>query len=107
MLWENLGRELPPSRVGDEPRQVFDALSEIALVDVALPKRVGIQPRRVADPVESHHNSGAARRQDQSRRYRRLRQRHLARFLNSRRCGDHLANIEGYAVSIIVVLESR
>jgi hypothetical protein len=40
--------------LGDEPRQVFETLSEIALVDFALPTRAGtvIRKRRITQPTE-------------------------------------------------------
>jgi hypothetical protein len=40
--------------LSDEPRQVFEALSEISLVDVVLPTRAGavIRKRYISQPTE-------------------------------------------------------
>jgi len=51
---EDSSRELPRGGLGDEPRQVFEALSEIAMVDVVLPTRSGqvIRKRCISQPTE-------------------------------------------------------
>ena len=41
VLWKTLAASCRQAGLGDEPRQVFEALSEIALVDVVLPTRSG------------------------------------------------------------------
>ena len=54
VLWNTLAASCRQAGLGDEPRQVFEALSEIALVDVALPTRAGtvIRKRCVSQPTE-------------------------------------------------------
>ncbi len=54
VLWKTLAASCRQAGLGDEPRQVFDALSEIALVDVVLPTRTGtvIRRRCVSQPTE-------------------------------------------------------
>ena len=52
---EDAGSQLPASSgLGDEPRQVFEELSEITLVDVVLPTRSGVALRRrcISQPTE-------------------------------------------------------
>ncbi len=41
VLWKTLAASCREAGLGDEPRQVFEALSEIAMVDVVLPTRSG------------------------------------------------------------------
>ncbi len=50
---EDPGGELQAG-LGDEPRRVFEALSEIALVDVVLPTKSGtaIHKRCISQPTE-------------------------------------------------------
>jgi len=57
VLWKALAATCRQARLGDEPRQVFDALSEIAVVDVVLPTRTGIAIRKrcISRPTE-HQN---------------------------------------------------
>ena len=57
VLWKALGATCRQAGLGDEPRQVFDALSEIAVVDVVLPTRDGITIRKrcISRPTE-HQN---------------------------------------------------
>jgi hypothetical protein len=43
---ENLGSTMLPAGLRDEPRQVFRELSEIALVDIAVPTRDGLTLRK-------------------------------------------------------------
>ena len=54
VLWKTLAASCRQAGLGDEPRQVFEALSEIALVDVALPTRAGavIRKRCISRPTE-------------------------------------------------------
>jgi len=54
VLWKTLAARCRQAGLGDEPRQVFEALSEIALVDVALPTRAGtvIRQRCISQPTE-------------------------------------------------------
>jgi transposase len=54
VLWKTLAANCRQAGLGDEPRQVFDALSEIALVDVMLPTRAGtvIRKRCISQPTE-------------------------------------------------------
>jgi len=46
VLWKTLEAQCRQAGLGDEPRQVFRELSEIALVDVVLPTRNGIALRK-------------------------------------------------------------
>jgi hypothetical protein len=54
VLWKTLAASCQQAGLGDEPRQVFEALSEITLVDVVLPTRSGtaIRKRCVSQPTE-------------------------------------------------------
>ncbi len=54
VLWKTLAASCRQAGLGDEPRQVFEALSEIALVDVILPTRAGtvIRKRCISQPTE-------------------------------------------------------
>jgi hypothetical protein len=54
VLWKTLAGSCREAGLGDEPRQVFEALSEIALVDVVLPTRSGpaIRKRCISQPTE-------------------------------------------------------
>jgi len=54
VLWKTLAASCREAGLGDEPRQVFEALSEIALVDVVLPTRAGavIRKRCISQPTE-------------------------------------------------------
>lgn len=54
VLWKALAAICRRARLGEEPRQVFDALAEIALVDVVMPTRKGITLRKrcVSKPTE-------------------------------------------------------
>jgi transposase len=54
VLWKTLAASCRQVGLGDEPRQVFEALSEIALVDVVLPTRAGavIRKRCISRPTE-------------------------------------------------------
>jgi transposase len=54
VLWKTLAASCRQAGLGDEPRQVFEALSEIALVDVVLPTREGtlIRKRCISQPTE-------------------------------------------------------
>ena len=46
VLWKTLEAQCCQAGLGDEPRQVFRELSEIAVVDIALPTRNGITLRK-------------------------------------------------------------
>ena len=54
VLWKTLAMMCKAAGLGDEPRQVFDAISRIPMVDVVLPTRCGIEIRKrcVARPTE-------------------------------------------------------
>jgi transposase len=54
VLWKTLAASCRQAGLGDEPRQVFEALSEIAMVDVVLPTRSGpaIRKRCLGQPSE-------------------------------------------------------
>ena len=54
VLWKALAATCRQVGLGDEPRQVFEALSEIAMVDVVLPTRNGtiLRKRCVSKPTE-------------------------------------------------------
>ena len=54
VLWKTLAASCRQAGLGDEPRQVFQALSEIALVDVVLPTISGtaIRKRCISQPTE-------------------------------------------------------
>lgn len=54
VLWKTLAASCRRAGLGDEPRQVFEALSESAMVDVVLPARSGtaIRKRCVSQPTE-------------------------------------------------------
>jgi transposase len=46
VLWKTLEAQCRHAGLGDEPRQVFRELSEIALVDIAMPTRNGVTLRK-------------------------------------------------------------
>jgi hypothetical protein len=54
VLWKTLAASCRQAGLGDEPRQVFEELSEIALVDVVLPTRNGVEVRKrcISQPTE-------------------------------------------------------
>jgi len=54
VLWKTLGQMSHVAGLGDEPRKVFEELSQISLVDVTLPTRNGITIRKrcVSQPTE-------------------------------------------------------
>jgi len=54
VLWKTLGQKCQRAGLGDEPRRVFEELSEIELVDVVLPTRQGIEIRRrcITEPTD-------------------------------------------------------
>ncbi len=54
VLWKTLATSCREAGLGDEPRQVFAALSELALVDVVLPTKSGpaISRRCISQPTE-------------------------------------------------------
>ncbi len=53
VLWKTLAASCRQAGLGDEPRRVFEALSEIALVDVVLPTKSGtaIRKRCISQPT--------------------------------------------------------
>jgi transposase len=54
VLWKTLAASCRQAGLGDEPRRVFESLSEITLVDVVLPTRSGtaIRKRCISQPTE-------------------------------------------------------
>ena len=54
VLWKTLAASCLQAGLGDEPRRVFESLSEIALVDVLLPTKSGtvIRKRCISRPTE-------------------------------------------------------
>jgi transposase len=54
VLWKTLAASCRQAGLGDEPRRVFEALSEITMVDVVLPTRSGtaIRKRCISQPTE-------------------------------------------------------
>ena len=54
VLWKTLGQKCRRAGLGDEPRRVFEELSEIELVDVVLPTRQGAEIRRrcITEPTD-------------------------------------------------------
>jgi hypothetical protein len=54
VLWKTLAASCRQGGLGHEPRQVFEELSEIALVDVVLPTRQGVEIRKrcISQPTE-------------------------------------------------------
>jgi transposase len=46
VLWKTLHQMAKAGDLGDEPRQIFDELGKISLVDVVLPTRKGVEIRR-------------------------------------------------------------
>jgi transposase len=54
VLWKTLAARCHQGGLGEEPRQVFEELSEITLVDVVLPTRQGaeIRKRCISQPTE-------------------------------------------------------
>ena len=55
VLWKTLSATCHHAGLGDEPRQVFEALSEIALVDVVLHTRNGVVLRKRCISQPSEH----------------------------------------------------
>jgi len=54
VLWKTLAASCRDAGLGDEPRQVFEALPEIALADAALPARSGpvVRKRCISQPTQ-------------------------------------------------------
>ena len=54
VLWKTLAQTCRTAGLGDEPRKVFEELSKVALVEVALPTRAGVTIRKrcVSRPTE-------------------------------------------------------
>lgn len=54
VLWKTLGQKCRRAGLGDEPRRVFEELSQIELVDVVLPTRQGTEIRRrcITEPTD-------------------------------------------------------
>ena len=54
VLWKAFGQLCQRAGLGDEPRKVFDELSQIRTVDVVLPTKSGVEIRRrcVAEPTK-------------------------------------------------------
>lgn len=55
VLWKTLGRLCHQAGLGDEPRKVFQELSQIKLTDVILPTRNGKEIRLRCVETPSHH----------------------------------------------------
>jgi len=54
VLWKTLAASCRQAGLGNEPRQVFEELSEITMVDVVLPTRNGLDVRKrcISQPTE-------------------------------------------------------
>ena len=54
VLWKTLGQLCQRAGLGDEPRKVFEELSQLRTVDVVLPTKSGVEIRRrcVAEPTK-------------------------------------------------------
>jgi transposase len=54
VLWRTLGQMCQQKGFGDEPRRVIDELSQIRMVDVALPTRSGVKIRKrcITEPTD-------------------------------------------------------
>ena len=54
VLWKTLAQTCRTPELGDEPHQVFENLSKVALVEIALPTRTGVTIRKrcVSRPTE-------------------------------------------------------
>jgi transposase len=54
VLWKTLAQTCRTAGLGDEPRKVFEELSKVALVEIALPTRAGVTIRKrcVSRPTE-------------------------------------------------------
>jgi transposase len=54
VLWKTLAQSCRAAGLGDEPRKVFEEISKVALVEVALPTRTGVTIRKrcVSRPTE-------------------------------------------------------
>lgn len=54
VLWKTLGQLCQRAGLGDEPRKVFDELSQIPMVDVILPTKNGFEIRKrcIAQPTD-------------------------------------------------------
>ena len=54
VLWKTLAQTCGTAGLGDEPRKVFEELSKVTLVEVALPTRKGVTIRKrcVSRPTE-------------------------------------------------------
>jgi hypothetical protein len=54
VLWKTLAHTCRTVGLGDEPRKVFEEISKVALVEVALPTRTGVTIRKpcVSRPTE-------------------------------------------------------
>lgn len=57
VLWKTLGQFCRQAGLGDEPRKVFDEISQIALVDVVLPTRGGVSIRKRCVAKPSDHQA--------------------------------------------------
>jgi transposase len=57
VLWKRLGQFCRQAGIGDEPRKVFDEISQIALVDVVLPTRGGVSIRKRCVAKPSDHQA--------------------------------------------------
>ena len=55
VLWKTLAASCRQAGLGDEPRRVFEALSEIAVVDVVLPTKSGTEIRKRCIGLPTEH----------------------------------------------------
>ena len=55
VLWKTIAQMCKGAGLGDEPRRVFDEISEIKVVDVILPTKKGIEIRKgcITTPTKS------------------------------------------------------
>ncbi len=54
VLWKTLAASCRQAGLGDEPRPVFEALSEIVLVNLVLPTRYGVVLQALRQPAHQH-----------------------------------------------------
>ena len=57
MLWKTLGRMCEAAGLGQEPRNVFDELRQIQMVDVVFSTRTGVEIRKRCISRPSEHQA--------------------------------------------------
>jgi transposase len=62
VLWKTLAQTCRTAGLGDEPRKVFEELSKVALVEVALPTRTGVTIRKRCISRPTDHQAILLRR---------------------------------------------